>query len=64
MTRTEQRRSIDHHRRLLTLSYVIDIWKEGDVYEIYDNMVPLKEYSSLSRAREAARAYATTGMIL
>jgi len=42
----------------------IDIWKEGDVYEIYDNMVPLQEYSSLSRAREAARAYATTGMIL
>jgi len=42
----------------------IDIWKEGDVYEIYDNMVPLKEYSSLSRAREAARAYAMTGMIL
>jgi len=42
----------------------IDIWKEGEVYEIYDNMVPLKEYSSLSRAREAARAYATTGMIL
>jgi hypothetical protein len=42
----------------------IDIWKEGEVYEIYDNLVPLKEYSSLSRAREAARAYATTGMIL
>jgi len=42
----------------------IDIWKEGEVYEIYDNMVPLKDYSSLSRAREAARAYATTGMIL
>jgi hypothetical protein len=42
----------------------IDIWKEGEVYEIYDNMVPLKEYNSLSRAREAARAYATTGMIL
>jgi len=42
----------------------IDIWKEGDVYEIYDNMVPLKEYSSLSRAREAARAYAQSGMIL
>jgi len=34
------------------------------VYEIYDNMVPLKEYSSLSRAREAARAYAQSGMIL
>jgi len=42
----------------------IDIWKEGEVYEIYDNMVPLKEYGSLSGAREAARAYATTGMIL
>jgi len=42
----------------------IDIWKEGDVYEIYDNIVPLKEYSSLSRAREAARAYAESGMIL
>ena len=42
----------------------IDIWKEGEVHEIYDNMVPLKEYGSLSRAREAARAYATTGMIL
>jgi len=42
----------------------IDIWKEGDVFEIYDNMVPLKEYSSLSRAQEAAGAYATNGIIL
>jgi len=42
----------------------IDIWKEGEVFEIYDNMVPLQEYSSLSQAREAARVYAQTGMIL
>jgi hypothetical protein len=42
----------------------IDIWKEGEVYEIYDNMVPLKEYSSLSRARDAARQYAKTGTLL
>jgi hypothetical protein len=38
----------------------IDIWKEGDGYEIYDGMAPLGFFDTLEEARRGARRYART----
>jgi hypothetical protein len=38
----------------------IDIWKEGDEYEIYDGMAPLGFFETLEEARRGARRYART----
>jgi hypothetical protein len=36
----------------------VDIWKEGDEYGVYDGMVEIAEFDTLSQARAAARDYA------